>query len=59
MENVLRYVVANVNYGLTVKSDLQMTILRRFRAAGIKIPVMPHEEPVPGAFSGEVGPGSP
>jgi small-conductance mechanosensitive channel len=47
----LRFIVANVNYGLTVKSDLQMTILRRFRAAGIKIPVMPHDEPVPGGVS--------
>jgi potassium-dependent mechanosensitive channel len=48
LELELRCIVANVNYGLTVKSDLQMEILRRFRAAGIKIPVLPHEEPVPG-----------
>jgi hypothetical protein len=59
VENVRRLPLTNVNYGTTVKSDLQMAILRRFRAAGIKIPVVPHDEPVPRAFSGEVGPGSP
>jgi potassium efflux system protein len=48
LEFELRCIVANVNYGLTVKSDLQMTILQRFRAARIKIPLTPHEEPVPG-----------
>jgi small-conductance mechanosensitive channel len=48
VENVLRLTSINVNYGLAVKSDLQMTILRRFRAAGIQIPVMPHQEPLPG-----------
>jgi small-conductance mechanosensitive channel len=30
-----------------VKSDLQMAILRRFRAAGIEIPLLPHEHPAP------------
>ncbi len=39
LEFELRCIVVNVNYGLTVKSDLQMAILRRFRAAGIEIPV--------------------
>jgi potassium-dependent mechanosensitive channel len=34
----LRCVVSNVDYGLTVKSDLHFAILRRFRAAGIEIP---------------------
>jgi small-conductance mechanosensitive channel len=48
LELELRCIVANVNYGLTVRSDLQMAILQRFRAAGIKMPVMPHEEPLPG-----------
>jgi len=45
LEFELRCVVANVNYGLGVRSDLQMAILQRFRAAGIKMPVMPHAEP--------------
>jgi potassium-dependent mechanosensitive channel len=44
----LRFIVANVNYALTVKSDIQMVLLQRLRAAGIKIPVMPHEESLPG-----------
>jgi len=44
----LRFIVVNVNFSLTVKSDIQMVILRRLRAAGVKIPVLPHEEPLPG-----------
>jgi potassium-dependent mechanosensitive channel len=52
IELELRCIVANVNYGLTVKSDLQMVILQRLRTAGIKIPVMPHEEPLPGGSTG-------
>jgi small-conductance mechanosensitive channel len=48
LELELRFIVVNVNYSLTVKSDIQMVILQRLRAAGIKIPVMPHEEPLPG-----------
>jgi potassium efflux system protein len=44
LELELRCIVTNVNYALTVKSDLQMTILQRFRTVGITIPVMPHEE---------------
>jgi small-conductance mechanosensitive channel len=48
IELELRFIVANVNYGLTVKSEIQMVILQRLRAAGIKIPVMPHEEPLAG-----------
>ena len=49
IELELRFIVVNVNYSLTVKSDIQMVILQRLRAAGVKIPVMPHEEPLPGA----------
>jgi small-conductance mechanosensitive channel len=48
LELELRFIVVNVNYSLTVKSEIQMVILQRLRAAGIKIPVMPHEEPLPG-----------
>lgn len=48
LELELRFIVANVNYALTVKSDLQMAILQRLRAAGIRIPVLPHEERLPG-----------
>src|SRR5579883_2335028 len=44
LELELRCIVGNVNYGLNVKSDLQVAILQRFRAAGIKIPVLVHEE---------------
>ena len=39
LELELRFIVANVNYSLTVKSEIQMVILQRLRAAGIKIPV--------------------
>jgi len=49
IELELRFIVVNVNYSLTVKSDIQMVILQRLRAAGVKIPVIPHEEPLPGA----------
>ena len=52
IELELRCIVANVNYGLTVKSDLQMAVLQKFRAAGIKIPVMPHEERLAGGGPG-------
>jgi potassium efflux system protein len=48
LEFELRCIVANVEYALTVKSDLQMAILQRFRQAGIKIPFPPHEERPPG-----------
>jgi potassium efflux system protein len=48
LELELRFIVVNVNFSLTVKSDIQLVILQRLRAAGVKIPVMPHEEPVPG-----------
>ncbi len=48
LELELRFIVVNVNYSLNVKSDIQLTILQRLRAAGVKIPVMPHEEPLPG-----------
>jgi small-conductance mechanosensitive channel len=47
LEFELRCFVANVTAALAVKSDLQMTILQRFRAAGIPIPVLPHEHPAP------------
>jgi small-conductance mechanosensitive channel len=48
LELELRFIVVNVNYSLTVKSEIQMVILKRLRAAGIKIPVMPHGEALPG-----------
>ena len=38
LEFELRCVVANVDYGLTVRSDLHFAILHRFRKAGIGIP---------------------
>jgi small-conductance mechanosensitive channel len=38
LEFELRCVVANVDYGLTVKSDLHFAILHQFRKAGIEIP---------------------
>ena len=38
LEFELRCVVANVDYGLAVKSDLHFAILHRFRKAGIEIP---------------------
>jgi small-conductance mechanosensitive channel len=44
LEFELRCIVGNVNYGLNVKSDLQVTILQRFRAAGVRIPVLVHDE---------------
>ncbi|TCT05232.1 DUF3772 domain-containing protein [Aquabacter spiritensis] len=37
----LRCVVANVDYGLTVKSDLHVSILTRFRKAGVGIACQP------------------
>src|SRR5262249_2567725 len=39
LEFELRCVVANVDYGLVVKSDLHFAILHRLRKADIKIPV--------------------
>ncbi len=47
IELELRCIVANVNYGLNVKSDLQLVILQRFRAAGVRIPLLPNAEPPP------------
>lgn len=38
LEFELRCVVANVDYALSVKSDLHFAILQQFRAAGIEIP---------------------
>jgi potassium-dependent mechanosensitive channel len=43
LEFELRCVVANVDNGLRVKSDLHFAVLRRFRAAGISIPVPQRE----------------
>ncbi|MFG1350526.1 DUF3772 domain-containing protein [Xanthobacter autotrophicus] len=37
----LRCVVANVDYGLTVKSDLHFQVLSRFRKAGIGMAIQP------------------
>jgi small-conductance mechanosensitive channel len=48
LELELRCIVANVNYGLGVKSDVQLVILQRLRAAGVKVPVLPHEERIVG-----------
>jgi potassium efflux system protein len=48
IELELRCIVGNVNYGLNVKSDLQVEILHRFRAAGVRIPVLPHVEQLAG-----------
>jgi small-conductance mechanosensitive channel len=45
LELELRCIVANVNYALNVRSDLQMVILQRFRAAGVRIPLLPNAEP--------------
>jgi potassium-dependent mechanosensitive channel len=50
LEIEMRFIVANVNYAMTVKSDVQMVLLQKLRAAGIKIPVNPHEEPVAGGW---------
>ncbi|NVO12842.1 MAG: mechanosensitive ion channel family protein [Rhodoplanes sp.] len=44
----LRCILANVENGLSVKSDLHVAVLREFREAGIKIPYPPHDERVPG-----------
>ena len=43
LELELRFIVVNVNFSLTVKSDIQMEILQRLRDAGVKIPTPPHE----------------
>jgi small-conductance mechanosensitive channel len=48
LEFELRCVVANVDYGLTVKSDLHFAILHRFRKAGIEIPFPQREVRVRG-----------
>jgi small-conductance mechanosensitive channel len=46
----LRFIVVNVNFSLTVKSDIQMVILQRLRTAGVRIPTLPHEaKPAGGA----------
>jgi small-conductance mechanosensitive channel len=60
LELELRCIVANVNYALSVKSDVQMAILQRFRAAGIKLAVLPHEERLAGGepAAGETRPGA-
>jgi small-conductance mechanosensitive channel len=57
LELELRFIVVNVNYSLTVKSEIQLVILQRLRAAGVKIPVMPHEEPLPGGAPKPAGAG--
>jgi small-conductance mechanosensitive channel len=44
----LRCILANVEHALTVKSDLHVAVLERFRAAGIRISYPAHEERVPG-----------
>jgi potassium efflux system protein len=43
LEFELRCIVANVENGLAVRSDLNVTILKAFRAAGIAIPVPQRE----------------
>jgi small-conductance mechanosensitive channel len=48
IELELRFIVANVNYGLTVKSDVQTILLQRLRGAGIRIPAPPHQQLLPG-----------
>src|SRR5215813_3498154 len=40
LELELRFIVVNVNFSLTVKSDIQLAILERLRAAGVRIAVM-------------------
>jgi len=37
----LRCVVTNVDYSLTVRSDLHFSILYRLRKAGVVLPVIP------------------
>ncbi|MFL9825319.1 DUF3772 domain-containing protein [Rhodoplanes sp. SY1] len=44
----LRCILSNVENGLTVKSDLHVAVLQKFRENGIKIPYPAHEERVPG-----------
>ncbi|WP_146604626.1 DUF3772 domain-containing protein, partial [Rhodoplanes roseus] len=44
----LRCILSNVENGLSVKSDLHVAVLKKFREAGIKIPYPTHEERVPG-----------
>lgn len=44
----LRCILSNVENGLSVKSDLHVAVLQKFREAGIKIPYPIHEERVPG-----------
>jgi potassium-dependent mechanosensitive channel len=50
----LRCILANVEDALSVKSDLHVAVLRRFRDEGIRIPQPGHEEHVPGLS--QVGP---
>jgi small-conductance mechanosensitive channel len=52
LELELRFIVVNVNYSLTVKSDIQMVILQRLRTAGVRIPALPHEAQLPGGAPG-------
>jgi potassium-dependent mechanosensitive channel len=44
----LRCLLGNVEQALTIKSDLQIDLLRRLAEAGIKIPFPAHEERPPG-----------
>jgi small-conductance mechanosensitive channel len=44
----LRCILANVENSLTVRSDLHVAVLERFRKVGIRIPYPAHEERVPG-----------
>ena len=40
----LRCVVANVDNGMAVKSDIHLDVFKRFRAEGIEIPFAPYEQ---------------
>jgi small-conductance mechanosensitive channel len=44
----LRCILSNVENGLSVKNDLHVAVLQKFREAGIKIPYPIHDERVPG-----------
>lgn len=53
----LRCVVANVDNGMAVKSDIHFAIFRRFRAEGIEIPFAPFEQQFkPGGWSAPTPP---
>jgi small-conductance mechanosensitive channel len=58
LELELRFIVVNVNYSLTVKSEIQAVILQRLRAAGVRIPVPPHVDLLPGGAQRPEDPGS-